>query len=291
MVEKIKEDPGFASNRIFSDSRLGFELKGELEKIPTEGFHVSFADHKNFLFPNIAKAYGLSFMQGGLGLGMQSEKIWSDNFARASTAEKIKMLEQANVRYVITTETLAQGEGKFRYKPTAQLVKLKNTLERVFLVPSAKQEKENAILEQIRSESFDPRSEVLLSDPVAWSADKDYEGRILDVTYHPNRIRVLAEQSNRGVLVLLDSFFPGWRVRVDGEEKQILRANYFFRAVHLDPGRHEVEFFYEPVGLKEGLWVSGFSLLVLVALFLGIARRPRGTFGPGYPPQGCASKR
>jgi hypothetical protein len=70
-------------------------------------------------------------------------------------------------------------------------------------------------------------------------------------------------------LVLADSFYPGWRVYVNGQEREILKANVFFRGVDLPAGTHIVEFLYRPRSFALGLTVSlatlGAVLLVSVA--------------------------
>jgi uncharacterized membrane protein YfhO len=53
---------------------------------------------------------------------------------------------------------------------------------------------------------------------------------------------------------------------VDGRESPVERANYAFRAVRLEPGRHEVEFRYSPGSVRLGLALSVLALFALVAL-------------------------
>jgi len=64
----------------------------------------------------------------------------------------------------------------------------------------------------------------------------------------------------------MDSYFPGWIVKVDGKEKPILRANHFYRGVQLDSGAHTLGFDYFPEGFKAGLIVSSAVCILLIAL-------------------------
>jgi uncharacterized membrane protein YfhO len=66
------------------------------------------------------------------------------------------------------------------------------------------------------------------------------------------------------MLILTDSYYPGWRAYVDGKETTILRANHFFRGVPVGPGAHVVEFQYDPLSFKVGLRVSFLTLLCLL---------------------------
>ena len=73
--------------------------------------------------------------------------------------------------------------------------------------------------------------------------------------------------STGGILVLSDTYYPGWRAFVDGVERPILRANHVFRAVVVPTGAREVVFSYEPDSFRYGLLVS----VAAAALWLGLA--------------------
>jgi hypothetical protein len=78
-----------------------------------------------------------------------------------------------------------------------------------------------------------------------------------------------------GYLVLLDAYSPDWRVTVDGQAAEIVRANAIFRAVRLAPGRHRLEFRYRPRALVWGAACSALALAVTVTLLAGGLRRRR----------------
>ena len=79
-----------------------------------------------------------------------------------------------------------------------------------------------------------------------------------------------------GWLVLADTYYPGWRVFVDGVEGRIYRADYVLRAVPLATGSHQVEFVYEPMSFKVGATISGITLLlVLGAWGVGMVLKPQ----------------
>lgn len=77
----------------------------------------------------------------------------------------------------------------------------------------------------------------------------------------------------RGQLVLLDTFYPGWKAEVDGESADIRPANAAFRAVPVDAGRHEVRFSYRPTSVVLGAVISLVALVVLAGLLLIRRRR------------------
>lgn len=96
----------------------------------------------------------------------------------------------------------------------------------------------------------------------------------------PDRVVVELSGDAAGHLVLADTFFPGWTARVDGEARDIARANVAFRAVAVREGDRRVVFEYRPGSFRLGAAVSAISALVLLALALA-RRRPDVRTGRG----------
>jgi hypothetical protein len=89
--------------------------------------------------------------------------------------------------------------------------------------------------------------------------------------YDPRRVVIEAELSESGLLVLSDTWFPGWRAWVStqaGEVRQvpILRTNRVLRGVWLSAGAQSVEFRYEPDSFYCGLLISGASWIAVVGI-------------------------
>lgn len=82
-----------------------------------------------------------------------------------------------------------------------------------------------------------------------------------------NKVAVKAITPKEQILVLADSFYPGWKVLVDQKPKEILRVDYNLRGVVVPAGNHLVEFIYDPLSFKIGL---SLSLGTFALLFGGI---------------------
>jgi hypothetical protein len=67
-----------------------------------------------------------------------------------------------------------------------------------------------------------------------------------------------------GLLVLADTFYPGWQAYIDGAPVNIVHCNYLFKGVFVPEGKHKVEFKYLPTTFLVG------SALALAALLAGI---------------------
>jgi hypothetical protein len=88
-------------------------------------------------------------------------------------------------------------------------------------------------------------------------------------------VTVRATAPAGGYLVLSDPYYPGWRAFVDGEEVELFRANYLFRAVALPSGEHDVTFVFDPSSFRLGATISaaglGAAALLVVAALAGPA--------------------
>lgn len=88
------------------------------------------------------------------------------------------------------------------------------------------------------------------------------------IDYGADRIVCEVEAPTDGYLVLLDSYYPGWKARVDGADAPVLRANYAFRGAAVPAGTHRVEFRYRPTSFYAGLGISLFCLLACLLVCL-----------------------
>jgi uncharacterized membrane protein YfhO len=84
---------------------------------------------------------------------------------------------------------------------------------------------------------------------------------------------VSANVERAAVLVLTDTWDPGWQATVDGDEVPVLLADHALRGVRLSPGQHRVVFSFEPSWLVPGAVVT-LSALAVVVLWL-VAPRVR----------------
>jgi uncharacterized membrane protein YfhO len=115
--------------------------------------------------------------------------------------------------------------------------------------------------------TFDPSRNVILEEDPGLSPASNYapgEAKIL--SYSPNKVVVETNSSTPGLLFLSDTYYPGWKSFVNGEEVKILKADYALRAVPITPGRKEIIFVYDPLSFKLGVFISGVCILVLAGL-------------------------
>jgi uncharacterized membrane protein YfhO len=65
----------------------------------------------------------------------------------------------------------------------------------------------------------------------------------------PGRVEAVAILTANGLLVLHDTYYPGWIAEVDGKSAPIFQADVLFRAIELPAGTHRVTFRFAPFSL------------------------------------------
>jgi hypothetical protein len=78
------------------------------------------------------------------------------------------------------------------------------------------------------------------------------------VKFSVNKINVSGFSSNSAKLTILESNYPGWKVFLDGEKKNLFNGR--FLEVETKPGRHNYEFVYSSNSFTAGFLVSLLSM-------------------------------
>lgn len=79
-----------------------------------------------------------------------------------------------------------------------------------------------------------------------------------------NHITGMISLGERKLLVLSVPYSSDWTAYVDGEEKELVRANIMFSAIETDAGEHEIELIYHTPGQGFGLYISIAALIVIL---------------------------
>jgi hypothetical protein len=170
---------------------------------------------------------------------------------------------------------------------TIKIYKNRSPLPRAWLVKDFKVMDSGAMLSRMTSRDFRPGGEVLIEEYPKWTN--------LPVPVSPftkggggvsgGEVEILSESNNGltlqvkvagdNLLVLSDTYYPGWKAFVNGKKTKIYRADYNFRAIPLTAGTHRVEFVYDPISFELG---AGATLLgIMGCIGIGWAARRRGS--------------
>lgn len=129
---------------------------------------------------------------------------------------------------------------------------------------------DDVALKTLTDEAFDPLASVVISKALSVAPTTNAPanaGKADIVGYSPRRVELKVDAPATGVLLLNDRYDKDWRVTVDGQPADILRANFIMRGVELPAGAHTVVFEFRPSlkGLKIGL-----TAIVVGAAFCGL---------------------
>lgn len=210
------------------------------------------------------------------------------------------LLDMLNVRYLIASERPSEkwveryrkpleAPPHARHEPIwdAVLRVYENTqvMPRAYVAYAArlaKTEAEEAAA--IADPHFDPHREIVLGgwhlkEPPAIENRGRAHSPAAIRSHERHRVVIEAEAAASGVLVLGDTFFPGWSAKVDGVAQPIYAVNLAQRGVALEKGRHVIEFVYRDRALFRGGLLS-FCGLLGTLLLLVLAKRGSRTKTP-----------
>ena len=92
-------------------------------------------------------------------------------------------------------------------------------------------------------------------------------------------VTLRVEAACAGLLVLPDTYFPGWRATVNGEDRTIYPTNGAFRGVTVPEGTSQVEFRYEPRAFPIGIALAVAGLVGFIGVWLVSGWRRRQATG------------
>ena len=87
------------------------------------------------------------------------------------------------------------------------------------------------------------------------------------MVYLPGKIEISLDFKKKGYLVVLESFYPGWKASIDGVDINIYKANGSFMGFKIPEGTHKLKLDFDPMIQKIANLIS-FLTIVIVFLIL-----------------------
>ena len=234
--------------------------------------------YQNYL-PNVGTLDGIDYLQEIDALGRRG---YSD-FLRVANGlpleRQIKLLGTFNVKYLVSFRNLPEKDIRLvRRFPQylSWLYEIKSVVPRAYWVTKFSVEKDSVrVLQRLSATEFDPLREVVLDSNISLAPSAGSSAKLDIRRYENSIVNVATDANGEGILVLADSYYPGWKAFVDGKETAILRANHFYRAVRLPGGEHKVEFRYEPRSFKIGAMISLATLFLMTLISISVFVKQR----------------
>ncbi len=200
-----------------------------------------------------------------------------------------KILSIGNVKYLVSPYEINQKnltkifETTNKKNPVYRIYQNEAVLPRIYFAPRAKKISTlEEFLSHLQKEDFDFHQTVLL--------EKDFPQPEAENSLPPNKakdfnhsqIKILKDNHTELILkvdapqetflVVADTYYPGWQVRVDGKAQEIFAANLNQRAIFLTKGNHEVEFKFFSNSFRLGILISFLtSLVIILLIFLSLS--------------------
>jgi hypothetical protein len=191
-----------------------------------------------------------------------------DGYWNAIPSRSSPLYDFLNAKYVIASKDVILDWEKFvpvfDGDPVLNVYLNQRALPRALVVHQAVAAPDHeAALAALQDSDFDPASAVVVEEGTALNAKPSSPATLRFEAFQPNEIRLWVDTPADAYLVLSEVWYPGWRATVDGASTPVLRANYAFRGVRLDPGQHQVHLTFSP---RSWVWGLGISFLTLMAL-------------------------
>jgi hypothetical protein len=194
----------------------------------------------------------------------------------------LRLLARMNSRYLLTVnevsdpnlELLSSFDTNSDLK--IKVYGFKSILPRAYFASVTEQlSSKEETLDRLSASEFPAHNTLILAEPGTVPAQKSYgRGEVRILSYQRQWVQCEVVAETDGYLVLLDSYYPGWRAYVDGKQAEILRANYAFRAVRVPAGKHRVEFVYRPWSFYAGLSLTSLALILGIVVLCWRRQRP-----------------
>jgi hypothetical protein len=203
------------------------------------------------------------------------------------------LLEALSVRWLILPSRVPGGRIEHVASVgNAEVYRLPGALPRARVVGQARiVDSADQLSRLLLSGAIDLRREVALHDPAAagivaglagTASDPGAAGEARIVVDRANKVVVEAAAPRGGLLLLADTWYPGWEATVDGRPAPVLRANVAHRAVLLPPGNHRIEFTFRPAIMAAGFALSAVGMTILLGA-VALLARAKTTTAEGPP--------
>ncbi len=193
----------------------------------------------------------------------------------------LRMIQLTGTKYFVDHPEFPDALDK-NSKPTLPLTKQQlvfndndwkiyeylDALPRAFLAGNYLVEpNDQAAVYKLFDSKFNPRQTIILNQaPIGINPEPDPQAAVTISQYTPNKITFRTSSKTDQLLFLSDTFYPGWKARVDNKPAPVLMADFAFRAVPVPTGNHQVEMYYLPNTFTTGLKIAGVTSVIMFIL-------------------------
>ncbi|NHZ85615.1 MAG: YfhO family protein, partial [Planctomycetia bacterium] len=201
--------------------------------------------------------------------------IYNRFLANTNNISTLPLMRMMNIHYILSpqiinhpdlkqvlTDKMQTGLGKI----PIWIYSLSNNMPRAWFVDEVEVIiDENALWQNLLSETFDPKQIAYINEP--FTEQSISNGEIVSAEYSPNYIKIETKNSERGFLVVSEVYYPlRWKATIDGKAVKTYQTNGIVRGIEVPAGEHIIEFKYDKTIFHKGILISILSFIVAIGL-------------------------
>ena len=207
--------------------------------------------------------FGFEALQGYHGVQMSAPV----KLQKALSARQMDWLNLLGARYIVSPQPIHLPGGRTLNAQAPWLTENPAALPRAQVlgrsIPAAGDDEAYA---QLGLPSWRPDRDVVLTNGPALDGSGFAGGQASWVERGATRERLKVSLRGRGILLLAQTWYPGWSALVDGRPQSVLKADGALQGLVLEAGDHDVQMDYTEPLLWWGLGALAVGLAALVAL-------------------------
>ena len=192
-----------------------------------------------------------------------------DTILRSGAINNPAILNLLNTKYIVTPSELnIPYLQKIAGRQGLHIYRNPGALPWFYLAPQYEIiPDENQILQKLTDPNTHPTQTALLEEDPGITSDTGETGSVerLEYNEHQGYLKLQTTAPGPRILVISQNHHPNWRVTVNGEPKPLIRANYLWTAIALEPGEHIVELTYRDPIVATTRWITLGGVIILIA--------------------------
>jgi hypothetical protein len=156
---------------------------------------------------------------------------------------------------------------KYDVAPDFSIVTHENALSRFMLFKDFEIiSDDEKILKRLKDPSFNPGQTLIINQPETFQAEPSPAEIVHPVKLSNNHIELMTESDASTLLFFNDVYNPNWKVKINGQSVEVLRANYLFMCVRVPKGENKITLDFHPKRFFLGLKIAMITFIILMIM-------------------------
>jgi hypothetical protein len=245
-------------SRLFMPDDLEYDLKyNTFFKFGSFFPEEDWTKMKSYLLPNLNMLARIEMVNNFDPILPSRYVTWIDRLNKEGYRNNQQLLRLMNVGKILAS---SGKDGELDYQLTEM------DIHQIFLYPCAlAMNEENKILDLLFSGNLENNT-VIIEEGQGQVA-KLCSGNIgvfSIIQQSPLSIEINVDLERDGWILWSQTWYPGWKGKIDGMPVPVEKANYLFQAIYATSGQHTIEFHYQPESFMWGKIVTALSIFIFL---------------------------